>query len=84
MALNKIIKSLVAPIVALVLEYIINKYPDLQAEDNGSWCGRWVTDNCREIMGDSWEKIEDALQKKIGHFTTGMFGINGTDYDDNT
>ena len=77
---KKMFKTLIAPMVAMCLGWVINRLEDEEARELGRKGGRWLTDNCREIMGESWEQIESRLQGKILCMTGGLY--EGVDYDD--
>lgn len=74
-------KSLISEIIAYVIVRLINgTISDDKVKQAGEESGKWITDNCRAKVGNSWEKVETALQEKLGAFVSGFY--TGIDYDD--
>lgn len=74
-------KALISEIVAYVMVRLINgTISDDKIKSAGEEAGKWVTDNCRAKVGTAWEKVETAVQEKLGVFISGFY--SGIDYDD--
>ncbi len=81
MNISKLVQKLLAPIVSLVLEFLIKQVDDDDCVAYGFKLGSWVTDNCKDLMGGSWEKVESQIQKKSDKFINEGIRM-GLDYDD--
>ena len=73
-------KALLKKLGIMVVGWLIDQSDNDDIRGAGETCGKWITDNAREQLGDGWENIEDRIQIKSAVFMGGVAA--GLDYDD--
>lgn len=75
-----IVKEWLPEIIVMAITWLINQSSQEERQAIGEKGGRWVTDNCKKLLGDDWEKLESALQVAQHDLNIGFHA--GLDYDD--
>ena len=75
--MKKIIKEL---IVYGLSKLISGGIKGEKIDEVGIAVGVWITDNCKDGLGDNWNKVEDVLQAKFDRFMNAVH--TGLDSDD--
>lgn len=76
-----LLKDWIPELAVMAVVWLINQSTQAQRQELGEKAGRWLTDNCKKLLGDKWENLETALQVVQGDLNIGLH--TGLDYDDN-
>lgn len=77
---SDLIKDWLPDLAVMAVVWLINQSTQEQRQELGEKAGRWLTDNCKKMLGDKWENLETALQVVQGDINIGFHA--GLDYDD--
>lgn len=66
--------------VSFLTKLLDGRIKDKELAELGYRHGKFLTDHCRESVGDNWNKLENVIQSKADVYLAGV--RNGLDYDD--
>jgi len=71
---------LVGVIIEFLVKLVNGLVPDTDVKAAGVKAGKFISTECREALGEDWEKAESLLEEKLGMFISGLYA--GLDADD--